>query len=144
MNIQTPTLDSTARRALTETLLGFATLSREQAKQTLDDVSCLKGTDLRSSQKAEIAKLQEVIFKDLLILKVQETLDELFLSRQLPFRLTAHDVKKLAFDEYSVPFYDSRIHSITFTVKTGASFKEVVKLAVLQRVARLEKPFANL
>jgi hypothetical protein len=144
MKIQTPTPNSTARSAPTETLVGFATLSREQAKQTLDDVSCLKGTDLRSSRKAEIAKLQEVIFKDLLILKVQETLDELLRSGQLPFRLTAHDVKKLAFDEYSVPFYDSRIHSITFTVKTGASFKELVKLAVLQRVARLEKPFANL
>jgi len=144
MNTQTPTLDSTAPGALTETLVGFATLSREHAKQTLDDVSRLKGSALRSLQKTEVAKLQEVIFRDLLILKVQETLDELFRCRQLPFRLTAHDVKKLAFDEYTVPFYDSRIHSITFTVKTGASFKEVVKLAVLQRVARLEKPFANL
>ena len=144
MKIQTPTPDSTARSALTETLVGFATLSREHAKQTLDDVSCPKGSALRSFQKTETAKLQEVIFRDLLILKVQETLDELFRSRQLPFRLTAHDVKKLAFDEYTVPFYDSRIHSITFTVKTGASFKEVVKLAVLLRVARLEKPFANL
>jgi len=135
MNIQTPTAGSTARSSLTKTLVGFATLSREQAKQSLDNVSCLKGTDLRSSQKAEIAKLQEVIFKDLLILKVQQTLDELFRSGQLPFRLTAHNVKKLAFDEYTILFYDSRIHSITFTVKIGASFKEVVKLAVLQRVA---------
>src|SRR6185503_11506107 len=144
MNTQTPTLDSTALSTLTETLVGFATPSRKHAKQTLDDVSRLKGSALRSFQKTEIAKLQEVIFRDLLILKVQETLDELFRSRQLPFRLTAHDVKKLAFDEYTVRFYDSRIHSITFTVKTGASFKEVVKLAVVQRVARLEKPFANL
>lgn len=110
--------------------------------QTLDDVSCPKGTDPRGSHKAAIGELQKVIFKDFLILKVQETLDELFSKGQLPFRLTAYDVKKLTFDEYTVPFYDSRIHSITFTLKTGASFKEVVRAAVLQRVARLEKPFA--
>jgi hypothetical protein len=141
MNIQPPTFDSTARMAIDETLHGFAALSRVQAKQTLDDVSCLKGTDSCGSHKAAIGKLQKVIFKDLLILKVQETLDELFRKDQLPFRLTAYHVKKLGFDEYTVAFYDSRIHSITFTLKTGASFKEVVRAALLQRVARLEKPF---
>jgi hypothetical protein len=142
MNILPPTFDPTAQMATNETLHGFATLSRRQAKQTLDDVSCLKGTDPRGSHKAAMGKLQKVIFKDFLILKVQETLDELFSKGQLPFRLTAYDVKKLSFDEYTVPFYDSRLHSIRFTLKTGASFKEVVRLAVLQRVARLERPLA--
>jgi hypothetical protein len=142
MNIQPPTFDSTAQMDTNETLHGFAARSRLQAKQTLDDVSCLKGTDPRGSHKAAMGKLQKVIFKDFLILKVQETLDELFSTGQLPFRLTAYDVKKLSFDEYTVPFYDSRLHSISFTLKTGASFKEVVRLAVLQRVARLETPLA--
>jgi hypothetical protein len=137
MNIQPPTFDSTTRMAINETPHGFA-----EAKQTLDDVSCLKGTGPRRSHKAAIGKLETVIFKDFLILKVQETLDELFRKSQLPFRLTAYDVKKLGFDAYTVPFYDSRIHSITFTLRTGASFKEVVRSALLQRVARLEKPFA--
>jgi hypothetical protein len=139
MNIPTPTFDSTPRRAINETLDGFAALSRVQATQTLDDVSCLKGIGPRASHKAAIGTLQKVIFKDFLILKVQDTLDDLFSKGQLPFRLTAYDVKKLTFDEYTVPFYDSRIHSITFTLKTGASFKDVVRSAVLQRVARLEK-----
>lgn len=142
MNIQPPTFDSTTRMAINETLEGFAALSRVRAKQTLDDVSCLKGTGPRGSHKATMGKLEKVIFKDFLILKVQQTLDELFSKGQLPFRLTAYDVIKLTFDEYTVPFYDSRIHSITFTLKTGASFKEVVRSAVLQRVAQLEKPFA--
>ena len=142
MNIQPPTVESTARNTINETLDGFAALSRVQAKQTLDDVSCLKGTDPRGSHKAAIGKLQKVIFKDLLILKVQETLDELFSKDQLPFRLTAYDVKKLGFDDYMVAFYDSRIHSITFTLRSGSSFKEIVRSAVLQQVARLEKPFA--
>jgi len=143
MNIPTPTFDSAARMAINETVDGFAALSRVQAKQTLDDVSCLKGIGPRGSHEAATGKLQEVIFEDFLILKVQQTLDELFRKGQLPFRLTAYDVKKLGIDEYTVPFHDSRIHSITFTLKTGASFKEVVRSAVLQRVARLEKPFAN-
>ena len=142
MNIQPPTFDSTARSAINETLDGLAALSRVQAKQTLDDVSCLKGTGPRGSHKADVGKLQRIIFKDFLILKVQETLDDLFSKGQLPFRLTAYDVQKLTFDEYKVPFYDSRIHSITFTLRTGASFKDIVRSAVLQRVARLERPFA--
>ena len=128
--------------AINETLHGFAALSRVRAKQILDDVSCLKGTGPRGFRKATIGKLEKVIFKDFLILKVQQTLDELFSKGQLPFRLTAHDVIKLTFDEYTVPFYDSRIHSITFTLKTGASFKEIVRSAVLQRVALLERPLA--
>ena len=87
-------------------------------------------------------KLQEVIFEDFLILKMQETLDELFEKGQLPFRLTAYDVKMVSIDEYTVPVHDSRIHSITFTLTTGASFKDVVRSAVLRRVAELDKPFA--
>ena len=137
MNIQTPTFDSAARMAINETVDGFAALSRVQAKQTLDDVSCLKGIGPRGSHEAATGKLQEVIFEDFLILKVQQTLNELFSKGQLPFELTAYGVRKLGIDEYTVPFHDSRIHSITFTLKTGASFKEVVRSAVLQRVATL-------
>ena len=137
MNIQTPTFDSAARMAINETVDGFAALSRVQAKQTLDDVSSLKGIGPRGSHEAATGKLQEVIFEDFLILKVQQTLNELFSKGQLPFELTAYGVRKLGIDEYTVPFHDSRIHSITFTLKTGASFKEVVRSAVLQRVATL-------
>jgi hypothetical protein len=137
MNIQTPTLNLTARMAINETVDGFAALSRVQAKQTLDDVSCLKGIGPCGSHEAATGKLQEVIFEDFLILKVQQTLNELFSKGQLPFELTAYGVRKLGIDEYTVPFHDSRIHSITFTLKTGASFKEVVRSAVLQRVAAL-------
>ena len=144
MNIQPPTFNSTARMAINETVDGFAALSRVKAKQTLDDVSCLKGIGPCGSDEAATGKLQEVIFEDFLILKVQQTLNELFSKGQLPFELTAYGVRKLGVDEYTVPFHDSRIHSITFTLRTGASFKEVVQSAVLQRVACLEKPSAKL
>jgi hypothetical protein len=128
--------------AIDESLDGFAALSSAQAKQTLDDVSCLEVSGPHGSDKAATVKLQEVIFEDFLILKMQETLDELFEKGQLPFRLTAYDVKMVSIDEYTVPFHDSRIHSITFTLKTGASFKDVVRSAVLRRVAELDKPCA--
>src|SRR5258705_7670444 len=137
MNIETPTFNSTTRIGINETLDGFAALSRAPAKQTLDDVSLLTDIGPRGSQSAAMAPLTEVFFEDFLIIRVQQTLDELFSKGQLPFELTAYGVRKLGIDEYTVPFHDSRIHSITFTLKTGASFKEVVRSAVLQRVAAL-------
>ena len=137
---QTP-FELTAKTA-NETLDGFAALSRVQAKQTLSDVACLKGNGPYGSHEAAIVTLQKVIFQDLMIRKVQETLDELLSNGQLPFKLTAYDVKKLTLDDYTVPFHDSRIHSITFALKTGASFKEAVRVAVLKRITRLENPFA--
>ena len=137
MNRQTPTLNSTARMAINETLGGFAALSRAPAKQTLNDASPLTDIGSRDSHSAAMSPLPEGFFEEFLILKVQQTLDELFSKGQLPFELTAYGVRKLGIDEYTVPFHDSRIHSITFTLKTGASFKEVVRSAVLQRVATL-------
>ena len=142
MSKQTP-FELTARTAVDETLDGFAALSRVQAKQTLADVACLKGSGPCGSHEAAIGTLQKVILQDLLMLKVQETLDELLSNGQLPFSLTAYDVKKLTVDDYTVHFHDSRVHSISFALKTGASFKEVVRAAVLQRIATLENPFCN-
>lgn len=82
-----------------------------------------------------------VTLKDSLKLKVQETLDQLFSKALLPFRLTAYDVKNLESGEYMVPFHDSRIRSITFSTKLGASFQDVVRAAILQRVEELDGPF---
>jgi hypothetical protein len=70
-------------------------------------------------------------------LTVQETLDELFSEHLIPFRLTAQKVNSDGCDEFSVPFHDSRIHSVTFCWKRGRAFKEVVRAAVLERVARM-------
>jgi hypothetical protein len=67
-------------------------------------------------------------------LRVQETLDELFSERLIPFALTAHKVNADGTGEYVVPFYDSRIHSVSFSWRAGGSFKEIVRAAVLDRV----------
>jgi hypothetical protein len=71
---------------------------------------------------------------------VQETLDELFSERLIPFELTAQKVSADGPGEYTVPFYDSRMHSISFSWKNGESFREIVRSAVLDRVKRLSGP----
>jgi hypothetical protein len=70
-------------------------------------------------------------------LRVQETLDELFSERLIPFALTAHKVNADGPGEYVVPFYDSRIHSFSFSWSADGSFKEIVRAAVLDRVNRM-------
>ena len=74
-------------------------------------------------------------------LRVQETLDELFNERLLPFELTAHHVNAEGAGEYVVHFYDSRIHSIKFSWKDDGRLKEIVRAAVLDRVNKLGGPF---
>jgi hypothetical protein len=73
-------------------------------------------------------------------LKVQETLDELLSERLIPFALTGQRVSQNSIGEYMVPFYDSRLHSVRFCVKVGASFKEVFRAAVLDRVKSMSGP----
>lgn len=74
-------------------------------------------------------------------LRVQETLDELFSEHLIPFELTAYKVNSEGLGEYFVPFFDSRIHSITFSLTNGGYFKEVVRAAVLARVKRMKGPW---
>ena len=74
-------------------------------------------------------------------LRVQETLDELFDERLLPFELTAYHVNAEGAGEYVVAFYDSRIHSIKFSWKDEGRLKEIVRAAVLDRVNKLGGPF---
>jgi hypothetical protein len=72
-------------------------------------------------------------------LRVQQTLDELFNERLLPFELTAYHVNAEE-GEYVVPFHDSRIHSIRFSCKNDRRPKEVVRAAVLDRVSKMSGP----
>lgn len=73
-------------------------------------------------------------------LRVQETLDELFVERLIPFELTAYKVNTEGPGEYVVAFYDSRIHSIKFSWKGDGRFGEVVRAAVLDRVDKISGP----
>ena len=65
------------------------------------------------------------------LLRVQETLDELFMERLIPFRLTAHKVNPDGPGDYILPFCDSKIDSVSFSWKNGESFKEVLRSAIV-------------
>lgn len=71
--------------------------------------------------------------------RVQETLDELLTEHLIPFALTAYKVDAVGFDEYFVPFYDSRLRSMYFSWKDG-DLNRVVRTAVLNRVQGMSGP----
>ena len=73
-------------------------------------------------------------------LGAQQTLDELFAERLIPFALSARGVDSVGLEEYIVRFHDSRLHSIDVSCPEGRSFKEMVRAAVLDRVSRLGYP----
>ena len=73
-------------------------------------------------------------------LGAQQTLDELFAERLIPFALSAEVVDSLGLEEYIVRFHDARLHSIDVSCPEGQSFKEMVRVAVLDRVSRLGYP----
>ena len=73
--------------------------------------------------------------------RIQETLDELLNEHLIPFPLIAHKVDLESRDEYVVPFYDSRFHSIRFSwTDCGRSLRETVRTAVLNRVSSMDSP----
>jgi hypothetical protein len=73
-------------------------------------------------------------------LEAQAALDELMREGQLPFELEAREVISEVPSQYTIRFFDSRLHSISVTWETGQSFKEVVRAAVMDRVSRLSGP----
>ena len=74
---------------------------------------------------------------DALKLEAQQALDELLNEQLIPFKLKAEKVVAEDSGRYTVRFYDSRIHSIAFTLETGQCFKDVVRNATLARVERM-------
>jgi len=70
-------------------------------------------------------------------LGVQQTLDELFDDRLIPFTLSARAVESLGMEEYIIRFHDSRLRSVDVSWQRGQAFKTVFRTAILERVARL-------
>jgi hypothetical protein len=64
---------------------------------------------------------------------VQDTLDKLLKDRLIPFRLTAYDVREDGPGEYIVAFHDSRLHSARFSLISGGSIDEAVRLVMRER-----------
>jgi len=73
-------------------------------------------------------------------LGAQQTLDELFAQRLIPFALSVRAVESLGLEEYIVRFHDARLHSVDVSWPEGRSFEEMVRAAVLDRVSRLSYP----
>jgi len=74
--------------------------------------------------------------------EAQQVLDELWSEKLIPFALKVGKITK-APAEYTIHFYDSRIHSACVPLTKDQSFKDMVRSAVLARVAKMSGPLGN-
>ena len=80
---------------------------------------------------------------DPLKLEAQQALNELWKEQLVPFKLT---VGKIVADDssgYTLHFFDSRLRSVSVPWQAGQSFKDQVRAAVKERVARLSGPLGK-
>jgi hypothetical protein len=73
--------------------------------------------------------------------EAQQVLDELWSEKLIPFALNIGKITRASY-EYTIHFHDSRIHTASVPVIDGHSFKEMVRSAVLDRVARISGPLS--
>ena len=71
--------------------------------------------------------------------ETQQALDELWNERLIPFALTVGKITK-APTEYTLHFHDSRIRTASVPLAKGQSYREMVRSAVLDRVAKMSGP----
>jgi hypothetical protein len=71
--------------------------------------------------------------------EVQQVLDQLWNERLIPFRLSVGKITKEP-TEYTIHFYDSRIHTASVPLNEDQPFKDRVRAAVLDRVDRITGP----
>ena len=71
--------------------------------------------------------------------EAQQVLDELWTEKLIPFALTVGKITK-APAEYTLHFYDSRIRTARVPLTKGHSFRDMVRSAVLARVAKMSGP----
>ena len=74
--------------------------------------------------------------------EVQQVLDELLAEKLIPFPLNVGKITK-ASAEYTIHFYDSRIHSARVLLTRGQSFRDLVRSAVLDRVEKMSGPLKD-
>ena len=74
--------------------------------------------------------------------EAQQVLDELLAEKLIPFPLNVGKITK-ASAEYTIHFYDSRIHSAQVPLTRGHSFRDLVRSAVLDRVAKISGPLKD-
>lgn len=71
--------------------------------------------------------------------EAQQVLDELWSEKLIPFSLNVGKITK-APDEYTIHFYDSRIHTARVLLTQGHSFRDMVRTSVLDRVDKMSGP----
>jgi hypothetical protein len=73
-------------------------------------------------------------------LSVQETVDELFSARMVPFKLTTYKINAEGFGEYVICFHDNSLHSVKFSWRGRGSVKDIVRAAVLDHIGKMSGP----
>ncbi|SRR5258707_11879050 len=73
--------------------------------------------------------------------EVRRVLDELWNEKLLPFTLSVGKLTKES-DEYIIHFHDSRISTARVPLIEGLSFRDMVRAAVLCRVAKMSGPLS--
>lgn len=73
--------------------------------------------------------------------EAQQVLDELLHENLIPFQLR---IGKLTRDvgAYTIHFHDSRIHNARVPLTKGTSFRDMVRVSVLARVAKMSGPLS--
>lgn len=68
----------------------------------------------------------------------QQTLDDLFNDNLIPFQLSARVIDSIGGDEYIVRFHGSRLRSVDLSWRQDQSFKDVFRVAMLERLKRVD------
>ena len=71
--------------------------------------------------------------------EAQQVLDELWSEKLIPFELHVGALTK-GMGEYTIHFHDSRIRTARIPLTKGGSLREMVREAVLARVAQMSGP----
>lgn len=71
--------------------------------------------------------------------EAQQVLNNLWIERLTPFALNVGKITK-ASGQYTIHFYDSRIRTARVPLTENTSFRDMVRNAVLARVAEMSGP----
>ena len=71
--------------------------------------------------------------------QIQRSLNDLLDEGLIPFALNVVKIKRET-DQYTIHFYDSRIHMVVVPLVDGFPLDDLVRSAVLARVGKLSGP----
>jgi hypothetical protein len=95
------------------------------------------------SPKSNGSQAQQQVLDPLTLeVEAQQVLDELLTEKLIPFALNVGKIEK-GIGEYTILFYDSRIHSARVPLARGHSFRDLVRSAVLARAEKMSGPLKN-